>query len=166
MTPDRPSWTAQAVGASVITAAHDPTLQDLVPPAAVRETIRYFHALNGWSEAVVELFDQLPTRLMDRVASWTASGWVAHPVLRKRWIEDTVRASLDECTQVIVLGAGFDTLASRLHADVPTIRCWEIDHPSTLRVKRRAFASEDSPTLLAVDLTDDTLGTEIGRAHV
>jgi methyltransferase (TIGR00027 family) len=66
-------------------------------------------------------------------------GLLLHFMLRKRWIEEAVRTSLDEgCEQVVVIGAGFDTLALRLCAAFPRARFIEIDHPATQKCKRLA----------------------------
>ena len=53
-------------------------------------------------------------------------------MLRKRLIEEVVRASLTEgVEQVVIIGAGFDTLALRLCAGFPRTNFIEIDHPAT-----------------------------------
>lgn len=60
-------------------------------------------------------------------------------MLRKRWIEEAARAGLEDgCEQVVVLGAGFDTLALRLCVEFPRVRFIEIDHPATQKCKRLA----------------------------
>jgi methyltransferase (TIGR00027 family) len=57
-------------------------------------------------------------------------------VARTRLIDETITASLDETiTQVVLLGAGFDSRAYRL----PSLRgalVFEVDHPDTQRAKR------------------------------
>ena len=58
-------------------------------------------------------------------------------MLRKRWIESRVRAKIAAgASQVVVLGAGLDTLGVRLASERPDLRVVEIDHPATLAVKR------------------------------
>ena len=58
-------------------------------------------------------------------------------MMRKRWIESRVRAAIaDGASQLVVLGAGFDTLGVRLAVERPDFRVVEIDHPATLAVKR------------------------------
>jgi methyltransferase (TIGR00027 family) len=56
-------------------------------------------------------------------------------VARTRLIDDIVGEAIrDGITQVVVLGAGFDSRAYRL-ADVEGVRFFEVDHPATQRVK-------------------------------
>ena len=69
-------------------------------------------------------------------------GIIVHFLARKRWIEQQVLASLrDGCEQVVVLGAGYDTLAARLHAAWPKADFFELDHPATQRPKTQALSS-------------------------
>ena len=73
----------------------------------------------------------------------TVPGLMAHFMLRKRWIEAAVRASVDDgCEQVVVVGAGYDTLALRLCKEFPRVRFTEIDHPATQKYKRLAVERE------------------------
>jgi methyltransferase (TIGR00027 family) len=75
-------------------------------------------------------------RLSERA---TVPGLLLHFMLRKRWIEEAVRAALAEgCDQVVVVGAGFDTLALRLSHEFPRASFIEIDHPATQAPKRLA----------------------------
>lgn len=89
-------------------------------------------------------------------------GLLVHNGLRKRWIENKVRAEIAAgCAQIVVLAAGFDTLSYRLHREFPQTRWWEIDHPATQWVKRAALEQHggtgDNLTLLPVDFTQQTL---------
>ncbi|ARU55393.1 methyltransferase [Oleiphilus messinensis] len=63
-----------------------------------------------------------------------------HYALRKRYIEDYISAQLEQgCTQVINLGAGFDSLLYRLSQEYPHVNLIEVDHPATQAVKVDAF---------------------------
>ncbi|HEY3056793.1 MAG TPA: class I SAM-dependent methyltransferase, partial [Thermoanaerobaculia bacterium] len=70
-----------------------------------------------------------------------------------RYIEDLARAAIvDGFRQLVVVGAGLDTLALRLSHRV---RAVEIDHPATQRLKR---ALVDGPIeFVPADFTRDTL---------
>jgi methyltransferase (TIGR00027 family) len=82
-------------------------------------------------------------RLAERA---TVPGLLLHFMLRKRWIEEAVRADLaGGCAQVVVVGAGFDTLALRLSREYPHVRFVEVDHPATQAWKRRARAPARPP---------------------
>jgi methyltransferase (TIGR00027 family) len=57
-------------------------------------------------------------------------------VARTRFIDDAVVAGLQEhIEQVVILGAGFDSRAYRLHA-LEKVSVFEVDHPDTLKIKR------------------------------
>ena len=54
----------------------------------------------------------------------THPGIVRHWMLRKKWIELRVRAAIaDGADQVVVLGAGFDTLGVRMAVERPDYSC-------------------------------------------
>lgn len=57
-------------------------------------------------------------------------------VARTRFIDDAVITYLENhIEQVVILGAGFDSRAYRLHA-LEKVAVFEVDHPDTLRTKR------------------------------
>lgn len=61
----------------------------------------------------------------------------AHYAARKVTIEREVREALSAgFGQVVVVGAGFDTLGIRLAEEMPEFTVFEIDHPSTQHVKK------------------------------
>jgi methyltransferase (TIGR00027 family) len=76
---------------------------------------------------------------------------------RKLWIDERARAALDGgLRQMAVLGAGYDPLCLRLAAAFPRAAFWELDHPDTQAVKRRALeghgARPDNVRLVPADL--------------
>lgn len=88
-------------------------------------------------------------------------GITLHYVLRKRYIEDVVRQAIaDGCTQVVNVGAGFDTLASRLAKQHPQVNFIEIDHPATHQLKRKALMTSEGGTSLNLHLLSADLMTE------
>ncbi len=94
-------------------------------------------------------------------------GLLLHYALRKRSLEQVARRSLDEgFARVVVLGAGFDTLALRLHEERPDVTFVEVDHPATQSVKREALARRGLPRdnlrLVPADLARDSLGGILG----
>jgi methyltransferase (TIGR00027 family) len=90
-------------------------------------------------------------------------------VVRTRVIDDAVRRALAEgCSQLVLLGAGYDTRAYRLHeaADVET---FEVDHPVTQAAKRAALErvpATTSPRVhrVAVDFEHDSLADALAAA--
>lgn len=59
-------------------------------------------------------------------------------------------------TQIIVLGAGFDTLACRLHRGQPAVHFFELDHPATQVPKQQALDPGTNLTFLPIDLATDS----------
>jgi methyltransferase (TIGR00027 family) len=88
-------------------------------------------------------------------------GITLHYVLRKRFIEEAVLASVTAgVTQVVVVGAGFDMLSWRLHKTFPETTFIEIDHPATSTIKGRAIGkTADNYHVVAVDLGEDDIET-------
>jgi methyltransferase (TIGR00027 family) len=81
-------------------------------------------------------------------------GIVNHCMRRKRMIDRLARdAAAHGYTQLVVLGAGLDTLAFRLTQERLFTRVVSADHPATLSVVRLATAGLPAgPTLVPLDL--------------
>jgi len=75
---------------------------------------------------------------------------------RKAFCERQVRDGIaGGAGQILVLGAGYDTLGWRLSPEFPTVDFFEIDHPATARLKAKgveAMGSRPNLTLLTEDL--------------
>lgn len=85
-----------------------------------------------------------------------------HMVVRKRLVEERMRAELAAGTrQLVVLGAGLDTLAWRLGRDHPEVLRVEVDRAATLEVKRRVYSRREWPGRL--ELVPAELGRESYR---
>ena len=107
---------------------------------------------NNWFEyALRHAWTRTALGLVERV---TLPGIITHYLARKAWIEAAGRAALARgATQVVVLGAGFDTLAWRLHGESPSVEFIELDHPATQAPKRHALGGAPNFTFLAGDLS-------------
>jgi methyltransferase (TIGR00027 family) len=153
---DRPSSTATLIAAATVLLARDRRWAHLVPGGAAEICARCLHGF--WS---------LAPRL--RWLAWAAEratipGLMLHFMLRKRRIEDAVRGALERgCRQVVVLGAGFDTLAARLGPQFPSVRFIEIDHPATQAVKHAAVARQNLH-YVAADLARTSLAAALAAS--
>lgn len=89
---------------------------------------------SGWFKASIPLIEQA---VMPQIT--------LHYVLRKRYIEESVLEAIKKgATQVLMLGAGFDTLSYRLAKKFPEISFVELDHPDTYKIKVDAlYANEE-----------------------
>jgi methyltransferase (TIGR00027 family) len=86
---------------------------------------------------------------------------------RKRYIADTVTAALDNIDAVVVLGAGFDTLAYRL-ARVTDIPVFEVDLPvnvarKTATVQRALGTQPRSVRLVPLDFERNDVMTTLAQ---
>lgn len=155
MRPDTPSATARMVARGVLYVATDPLCRHLVPPDMATQT-RALLASCSLTERRWLALQQRPVvrGLIAFTEQLTVPGILCHYVLRKRYLEAATSEALrDGFTQVVVLGAGFDTLALRLQSVHPNISFIEVDHPATQRYKRAAMLSERlNLQLIAADL--------------
>jgi len=80
---------------------------------------------------------------------------------RKIFVQQQVETVINQgARQVLVVGAGFDTLCLRLAPQHPQVQFFEVDHPATTAAKARGIALEGQPANLiqiAVDLGERPL---------
>jgi methyltransferase (TIGR00027 family) len=90
----------------------------------------------------------------------TLRGICLHFALRKRALRNHAEAAVAAgCSQVVVLGAGLDTLCLELQAAYPRLCCIEIDHPATQQEKRRAAGADGRRiNFIGADLAQRSLG--------
>jgi methyltransferase (TIGR00027 family) len=158
------SCTAKLIAASTILLAADPSTSQLVAPeaSALCEAMlsrRRSDRLLAWSASFA------PTRALWRLLErLVLPGIVSHYWHRKRWIERRCRESIAEgFRRVVVIGAGFDTLAVRLAREFPRVDWIEIDHPATQAAKCEALGDgvlAANLRFVAVDLSVDPLPIE------
>ena len=162
MKSDQASSTAKLIAASTILLAGAPQTAPLVAPGA-REWCERFLSGSRADRMLAKSAAFAPTRMLWRlVECMILPGIMAHYWHRKRWIERRCRESIaDGFQRIVVVGAGFYTLAVRLAAEFPRIDWLEIDHPATQRAKRRALGVELGSNLqmVAVDLAADPMPT-------
>ena len=156
MREDRPSRTATLIAAATVFLGRDPHLSGLVPAGAAAACAQFLESVSPAAAAAVDLISRPGWRWIPRlVERATVPGLPLHFIVRKRFIEDAVRESIaDGARQVVVVGAGFDTLVLRLGREHPGVRFVEIDHPAT-QDRKRAAAGSGSPYLrfIAADLS-------------
>ena len=108
----------------------------------------------------------------DLVARFVDSRWAgarSSAVARTRLIDDTIRRALDQgIEQLVILGAGFDARAYRLHA-LSKLSVFEVDHPDTLARKRRLLEPMSMQALshvrfVGIDFKSSELDTVMSAA--
>lgn len=122
--------------------------------------------MEAYSPRAKYLLKAMDKKWFRSLAFWiervTIPGILLHYVLRKHYLEDVAHRAIDEgFHQVVILGAGFDTLALRLHQEFRKVRFIEVDHPATQRVKRQILEWRNLPKatmkFLAVDFARQSL---------
>ena len=77
---------------------------------------------------------------LERYADRRAPGARTSAIFRTRFIDDAVRSAIDDgATQLVILGAGFDSRAHRLV--LPPTRVFEVDRAPTQAAKRAGVSS-------------------------
>lgn len=161
MRKDKPSKTAYKVALGIVTLGAKPGMDKFLPPGIVQATEKLLVAsgvagarIIGWSRSpqmvsIYEAFD------------WMLPGQFEAFAHRKAFCEGQVKDGIDEgATQILVLGAGYDTMAWRLAPEYPEVNFFEIDHPATARLKARgieAIGRRDNLNLIAEDLGERKL---------
>lgn len=158
MKPDKPSNTALIVAAGLQLA---PERAALSADARRRGEQLLRHAHPHLANLLRMAWFRRLCTLIERA---TLPGICLHFALRKKIVRQHAHAAITAgCTQVIVLGAGLDTLCMELKAATPDLRCIEIDHPATQSARRTAHSDYDID-FIAADLAQQELG-ELLKAH-
>jgi methyltransferase (TIGR00027 family) len=90
-------------------------------------------------------------------------GLVTHVVYRKPWITDRVQEALEAgVEQLVILGAGCDTLSLRLAQTLAQVKVFELDREPVIDFRRHVLqehsALADNVRLLAIDFRDQDPG--------
>lgn len=170
MKEGRASRTAIRIAHLMLHLSERPRYQPLIPPALAEATRAILEAagLQGiWNERVQRA---RASRGLLGLIDWVLGGGMqVHFPLRKAFIEDHVRQAVgDGAGQLLVIGAGLDTLAPRLAAEIPALRAVEVDHPASSAAKARGVAGAGLRSanlrLVAKDLAAHPLSAALDEA--
>ena len=156
MRKDKPSRTALKVAFNIVTLGSKPGMEAILPSGIVDATRKLLVASGAagartvrWARArrmvsVYEAFD------------WMLPGQFEAFAHRKAFCERQARDGIDAgATQILVLGAGYDTMGWRLAPQFSGMNFFEIDHPATARLKAKgidAMGRRKNFCLIAEDL--------------
>lgn len=94
-----------------------------------------------------------------------APGLMRHFLRRKAWIEARCRERLTRgWRQLLILGAGLDSLGLRLQSDYPDLRVIEVDRPPTATLRTRCVGAREGWHAVAGDLIDAAAGGDTWQA--
>jgi methyltransferase (TIGR00027 family) len=155
------SATALLILRGQVFVSRDPRFGALMNRPWVETCERFLRASDPGAETYLRRVGQPWYRALHRAAERAlVPGITLHYVVRKRHIEDQVRKALaDGFQRVIVIGAGFDTLCSRLKRELPRAAFVEVDHPATQEAK--AKIADLGCDLVPVDLARDSLSDKL-----
>jgi len=141
---DRPSFVAQLIAMSTLFVGSDKRLSRFVPEDAITLSSKFLQEVPGIKSLITRVICLPVARpFVAALERWIKPGISLHYMLRKRQVEKLVRdaLSLNEIETVIVLGAGFDTLAHRLSNEFKNKAFIEIDTEATVSIKMRVYES-------------------------
>ncbi len=155
MTVATPSRTALTVAFGIHLACRDHVLHQVFGADALARQNRLIARTKDGTRRLRALESPVHRGIAHLKERVLLPGITSHYVLRKRMIRDASEAAIaDGLTQVVVLGAGFDTATIGLAEKHPGLRAFEIDTPATIEAKRQAAQGMIPPnlTLIAADL--------------
>ena len=98
-------------------------------------------------------------RLMLRLCEKRAPGAVEFLTIRPRLVDELAAdLAAQGLEQIVILGAGFDTMAMRLRDKLQDVTIYEVDHPATQAAKRATLDKLGTPAnvrFVAVDFEQD-----------
>jgi methyltransferase (TIGR00027 family) len=154
MNDQRASSTALLIARSLLLAEATPHLHPLVTASSAALTRRLLEIASPGSHFDFFLRHRFTRRLLLTLERLTLPGIFLHYLVRKQRIASLATAALpSHGRQLVVLGAGLDTLAWRQSREGNAVS-FELDHPATQTIKQRCFQGDPLPTphLIPADL--------------
>jgi methyltransferase (TIGR00027 family) len=166
---EQASGTALLIAASLALMHADPVYSDAVSASSAALATRVLEHYSSRSRFFINVlrgswFRRL-ARLLERI---TVPGILRHYAMRKKCIAQVVREATEGgIGQVVILGAGFDSLGSDLHREFAHVRVWEIDHPATQKSKQLGLELIDQTRfqLVPADLSGSDLKEMLSNAN-
>ena len=157
MRRDKPSRTAYKVALNVLTLGSKPEMDRLLPPGIVQATEKLLVASGAAGARTVRWARSRRMVSVYEAFDWMLPGQFEAFAHRKAFCERQARDGIDAgATQILVLGAGYDTMGWRLAPEFSGVNFFEIDHPATARLKAKGIDSMGQPKnlcLIAEDLS-------------
>jgi methyltransferase (TIGR00027 family) len=157
MRKDTPSKTARKVALNIVTLGAKPGMDKVLPPGIVETTARLLLASGAVGATAVRWSGSRRMVSVYEAFNWMMPGQFEAFGHRKAFCEHQVREGIGGgATQVLVLGAGYDTMGWRLSPEFADVNFFEIDHPATARLKAKgieAMGPHDNLHLISEDLS-------------
>jgi len=161
MRDNRPSTTARKVALNILSLGAKPEMEEVLPAGIVDATARLLVAAGVVGEGAVRFAGSRRAVAIYEAFDWMMPGQFEAFAHRKAFCEKQVRDGIAAgARQVLVLGAGYDTLGWRLAPEFPEVHFFEIDHPATGKRKVQGIAglgTRDNLHLIQEDLGERRL---------
>jgi methyltransferase (TIGR00027 family) len=159
----RASATAYLIAESAVFLSQDENIKSLLPPKTI-ELSKTFADSRPFLKKLAYLAKQKKflRPFFTALENLIIPGIQLHYSVRKRRLEEIALDALaKDFNQIVVFGAGFDTLALRLHKHFLGVNFIEIDNPATQTVKKfvveKHQLANDNLQFIALDLTENSL---------
>jgi len=156
MRKDKPSRTAYKVALNIVTLGSKPGMEVFLPPGIVHATRKLLVASGAAGERTVKWAQSQRAvsiyEAFDRMLPGQFEAFAHRKAFCERQARDGIGAG---ATQILVLGAGYDTMGWRLAPEFSGVNFFEIDHPATARLKAKgidAMGRRKNLCLIAEDL--------------
>lgn len=168
MDKNKPSRTAYKVAVNIISLGSKPGMEKILPHGIVAATEKILVGSGVVSETVVRIARSQWSVAIYEWFDWMMPGQFEAFAHRKAFFERQARESIaGGGTQILVLGAGYDTLGWRLAPEFPGVEFFEIDHPATADPKAKGIevmGNRENLHLLSEDLSQRKL-VDVLEAH-
>lgn len=164
MQPKKASRTAYKIAMGIITLGTKSSMNQILPDGIVAATATLLVKSGLAGERLVKCASSKKIVALFEAFDWMLPGQFAALGHRKAFFEQQVRWAIDKgITQILVLGAGYDTLGWRLAREFgQEVHFFEIDQPATAAIKAAGITEMGHPKnlhLLAEDLAKKQLST-------
>ena len=167
MKANRASATAYLIAESAVFLSQNKVTKQLLPPKTI-ELSKHFADSRLLSNKLVYLAKQrrFLRPFFTALENVVIPGIQLHYFVRKRRLEEIALDALAKnFKQIVIFGAGFDTLALRLHKNFPNNDFIEIDYPTTQTAKKCVIEenrlANDNLKFISLDLTENSLSQTI-----
>jgi methyltransferase (TIGR00027 family) len=156
MRKQTPSKTARKVALNIVTLGSKRGMDEVLPAGIVDATASLLVESSAVGPTAVRWSRSRKMVYVYQAFDWMMPGQFEAFAHRKSFCERQVRSGIAQgAGQVLILGAGYDTMGWRLAPEYPTVNFFEIDHPATARLKAKgvdAMGQRANLHLIAEDL--------------
>ena len=136
----KPSKTARKVALNIVTLEAVPGMDEVLPSGIVDATARLLVESGAVGATGVRWSRSRKMVSVYKAFDWMMPGQFEAFAHRKAFCERQVREGIGAgAGQVLVLGAGYDTIGWRLAPEFAGVEFFEIDHPATARLKAKGI---------------------------